>query len=250
MITCRSLSVIVLGLSALHATAALAQYVPAARETTVLESLGRQERKVFEADGISVLGAYLNVKHTNARQAARMYAQNEVAADKELYRKNVLLSGTIASINSGFGNTPYLVLESASVLQVQAHLVSGTVDRAATLKKGQTLKLLCQGAGALAGSPVFRNCQFADEAAKQKWNEVIERLEAYYKGEKATPVAVQHMAIAASAITAGLPADACRSADDNCYAAMKKVMYGDKFISLMSQATERFKAAGLAVPTT
>jgi len=248
MITLWPLPVIAIGLCTLSVPA-VAQHGLSPKESVVLEALGSQERQVFAADGISILGRFLNVVHTTAPEAARTYSENEVAGDKRLYRKNVLLSGTIAAINSGIGNSPYLVFVAPSALQVQAHLVSESIDRAATLKKGQRLTLFCQGAGALAGSPVFRDCLFADDAANEKWSELTTQIERYRKGSPDAPSVVQQLAIAVSAIATGLPADSCDVADKNCRAAVSKVMHSSQFSTLMRQAAEQFKLSGLSVPS-
>lgn len=248
MITLWPLPVMAITLSTLSVPA-FAQHGLSAKESVVLEALGHQERQVFAADGISILGAFLNVVHTTAPEAARIYSENEVAGDKRLYRQNVLLSGTIAAINSGIGNSPYLVFVAPSALQVQAHLVTESIDRAATLKKGQRLTLFCQGAGALAGSPVFRDCLFADDAATAKWSELTTQVGRYRKGVPDAPSPVQHLAIAVSAIATGLPADSCVAADKNCRTAVSKVMHGGQFSTLMGQAAEQFKLSGLSVPS-
>lgn len=247
MITVRHLSALALPFAAVCAPA-FAQYAPSPKEAVVLEALGYQERQVFTEDGISMLGGFLDVVHTTAPAAARLYGENEVAGDKRLYRKNVLLSGTIAAINSGLGNAPYVVFAAPSALQVHAHLVKRSTDRASTLRKGQRLTLFCQGAGALAGSPVFRSCLFVDDAAEEKWSELTKQIQAYYNGARVQRTVVQHLAIAVSAIAMGLPAKSCNAADKDCRAAVSKVMHGDQFNSLMSQAIDRFKVAGLAVP--
>jgi hypothetical protein len=249
MISRSSLSAVAFCVASVPVSSAVAQYVPSPKETIVIEALGHQEREVFAADGVSLLGAFLDVTHTSAREAARKYEENEVAADKQLYGKNVLLSGTVTAINSGIGNSPYLVLAARSAFQVQAHLVKTAIDRAALLKKGQKLTLFCQGAGAIAGSPMFRRCLFADDAAKEKWSELTTQIEAYHKGSPDVSPAVQHFAIAASAIATGLPSDACSTADKGCRAAVSKVMHSSQIRVLMSQAADRFKSVGLAVPS-
>lgn len=228
---------------------ASAQYTPSPKETIIIEALGHQERKVFAADGVTLLGDFLDVTHVSAQEAARKYDANEVAADKQLYGKNVLLSGTVAAINSGIGNSPYVVFDARSAFQVQAHLLTTTIDRAANLKKGQKLTLFCQGAGAIAGSPMFRRCSFADDAAVEKWGEMTRQVEAYLKGSPGASPAVQHLAIAASALAVALPANSCTTADQGCRTALSKAMNSSQFSVLVTQAADRFEAVGLAVPS-
>lgn len=249
MISPSSLSAAAFCMASVQLSSAAAQYVPSPKEPVVIEALGHQEREVFAADGETLLGDFLDVAHTSAQEAARKYAENEVAADKQLYGKNVLLSGTVAAINSGIGNSPYVVFAARTAFRVQAHLVTTATDRAASLKKGQKLTLFCQGAGAIAGSPMFRRCLFADDAAKEKWSEFARQIEVYYKGSPDAPPAVQHLAIAASAIATALPADSCDTADKGCRAAVSKVINSSQFRVLVSQAADRFKLAGLAVPS-
>ncbi|QET42170.1 hypothetical protein FOB29_00375 [Bordetella hinzii] len=249
MVTSKTMLASVLSTAFLVSGAWAGQVAPPSNLANILHSIGEQERSVFAADGASLLGGFLDVRHTTAVKAARLYAENEVAADRQLYRQNVLLSGTVFSINSGLGNVPYIVLAAPTALQVQARLADEATDEAATLKKGQKVILFCRGAGAVAGSPVFRNCLFAEYAANVKWAELTREVSYFYQGQKPTSMDVVWIAGSASTIAELISPNACTTAGPDCRSAVFDAMRHKDFKSQLAATIDAFKKAGLTIPS-
>jgi len=91
-----------------------------------------------------------------ARQLHAAYGANEVAADQHFKGKPLLVTGTVEAIDSGFGDEPDVRLSAGDFAFV---LVKGLpASKAATLSKGQQLKVLCTGGGEVIGSPVLEDC--------------------------------------------------------------------------------------------
>lgn len=68
----------------------------------------------------------------------------------------------MASIEADFNDEPYLVLKAGGDMdmfnQPQARLAKGEIDKAANLKKGQKINLVCVGNSEIAGTPMLKDC--------------------------------------------------------------------------------------------
>ncbi|MNE17756.1 TRNA-anti-like protein [compost metagenome] len=89
------------------------------------------------------------------------YKNNEVAANQQFKGKTLLVSATVSSIDAGISDEPYLTLKAGGEYefnQPQAHLADAEQNKAASLSKGQKIKLLCTGNSEIAGTPMLDNC--------------------------------------------------------------------------------------------
>lgn len=96
-----------------------------------------------------------------ANELLNAYKNNEVAANQQFKGKNLLVSATVSSIDAGISDEPYLTLKAGSEYefnQPQAHLADAEQNKAASLSKGQKIKLLCVGNSEIAGTPMLDNC--------------------------------------------------------------------------------------------
>lgn len=96
-----------------------------------------------------------------ADQLLNAYKNNEVSANQQFKGKTLLVSATIDSIQAGFNDEPYISLKAGGEIefnQPQAHLADSELSKAATLSKGQKVKLLCVGNSEIAGSPMLADC--------------------------------------------------------------------------------------------
>lgn len=92
----------------------------------------------------------------DARALLAAYAANEVAADQQFKGRKLRVAGTIRSIDSGMGDEPSIRLIAGDFESV---LVRGVpAATAATLRKGQGITVMCEGAGEIIGSPVLDKC--------------------------------------------------------------------------------------------
>lgn len=107
---------------------------------------------------VEVTPAAVNV---TASELVKAYKDNEIAANEKYKDKLLLVSGSIDSINAGMGDEPLIMLKSNSdygMNNPHAKLADSDVKKAGTLKKGQTIKLLCKGNSEIAGSPMLEDC--------------------------------------------------------------------------------------------
>lgn len=91
----------------------------------------------------------------------KAYKENEVAANLKYKGKPILLSGKVSDIQAGFNDKPYLIMAAGGEYEFnrpQAHIVEGQEGKAAALKKGQSIKLLCVGNSEVAGTPMLKDC--------------------------------------------------------------------------------------------
>jgi len=93
------------------------------------------------------------------------YKANEIAANQKFKGKKVIVRAQISAIEAGIGDEPYLVLSAGDQFEFQRPQARFTRDAApvaATLKKGQSIKLQCVGNGEIAGTPMLKGCVVAE----------------------------------------------------------------------------------------
>ncbi|OUM04513.1 OB-fold protein [Variovorax sp. JS1663] len=190
----------------------------------------------------TLLGQRLDLVVTTPKEVAKIYADNQVAGDQKFFRKRLLLSGKIESISSGLGNTPYIVYRDTGPIGAQAHLSRDLAPAAAQLKKGQSVALVCNGKGSVAGVPMFGDCHFAASIAKEEGAKLGKEVERFLKGEATTPSAVR--------LTVSVEAMA-RAVDDKvdcskgCSKAINQAQASDP--KRIAEIIAKMRAAGLKI---
>ena len=98
----------------------------------------------------------------SATELTKAYKDNEIAANDKFKDKTLLISGKLESIEAGFTDKPELVL-SANVdygmSNPRATLADSDLDKAKSLKKGQSIKMQCVGNSQVAGTPILKDCK-------------------------------------------------------------------------------------------
>lgn len=233
-------------------------YVLKPRESMFLDA-------VLMADS-SMKGSIINnlskdLPSTSAIQTEEAYNENQVAADQKYFNKTFLLTGIIKSINSGLGNEPYIIFRGMNYFaSTQARFTKGSIEKIAALKNGQSLELVCDGAGSIVGTPMFNNCQFASEYAAKKLPEIKEEISNFLKGAKPSEEFLNHgyrrliyFAIAEArslpSVSACFPNESALLIDDiECE---KELIAADKTMNIIERGTavaEELRALGVQVP--
>lgn len=89
------------------------------------------------------------------------YKENEAAAQMKYGKQVVGITAVIDAIDLGLGDKPYLLLRTGNEFErMHGKLAESHQPRAATLKKGQKIVLLCDNVHELAGTPMADNCTF------------------------------------------------------------------------------------------
>jgi hypothetical protein len=89
----------------------------------------------------------------------RAYDSNEVAADNAYKDRDLLVTGTLSSIDKDFLDNVILDLKSPNeFMNVKAKLEDSEKSKAAGLSKGAKVVVLCTGAGRMVGSPYLKDC--------------------------------------------------------------------------------------------
>ncbi|WP_151821030.1 OB-fold protein [Acinetobacter seifertii] len=97
----------------------------------------------------------------SANDLLKAYKDNEIAANNKFKDKSVLVSGTLKSIGADFSDKPLLTLKAGGEFEFnepQATLAESDEPKAASLSKGQKIKLLCIGNSEVAGTPMLKDC--------------------------------------------------------------------------------------------
>ena len=189
-------------------------YELTAKESALLDNMATEEANVLGKGGETLI--FQSLLRVSAQDVAKAYDENQVAADQAYYQKQLLVTGAVASINSGLANSPYIVFQGTNEFEgpqasfggdILSALTSSPTDpsdvdkRIATLKKRQRISLVCMGAGSVAGTATFSDCVFADvygAAAAHKINESVRNVLAGREkpSKDSTALAVATLALA------------------------------------------------------
>lgn len=94
-----------------------------------------------------------------ARELSSAYEENEAGAQLKYGKSVLIVSAEIKSIDLGIGDEPYLVLNGTNeFMGPQAKLDDAGQAQAASLKKGQKIKLRCTKISEIAGTPMLDGC--------------------------------------------------------------------------------------------
>lgn len=218
-------------------------------ESAVLDNLIINERSVFLSGGNSILFKDGPLP-TFATDAAREYEENQVSADQKYYKKSLLVTGRILSINSGMGNEPYVVFKGISPFSSpQIHFNQPDVQRIASLKKGQKLSFVCEGEGAIIGTPMFKKCTFADDYAEERILSARSDIKKYLNGNDVRGESIPMLTMVAITIARELPkTSACPSNSEKCSAEIE-ASFNDKDVKQKMVAVSReLELLGIHVP--
>ena len=95
------------------------------------------------------------------------YNNNEVAAQRAFNDRDLLVSGTVASIELDFADDPVVRFVSPNqYMQVSASFDETYEDRAAALSRGQALTVMCSRVSEIAGTPMLRDCTIPSESGE------------------------------------------------------------------------------------
>lgn len=90
------------------------------------------------------------------------YYANQIAFEKNLLDKPLLITGTVAEIRSGIFDTPYVDIEGSpnamNKREVTATLRDSQKDLAAKVMKGDVLQMICLGDDATLGDLYVDDC--------------------------------------------------------------------------------------------
>lgn len=94
-----------------------------------------------------------------AEDLYKAYENNEVAADKAYKGKILAVSGTVAGIESGLTDAAIVQLKTSNeFMPISAQGKDEFTNKAATLSKGDEIKITCKGAGEVAGFVQLEDC--------------------------------------------------------------------------------------------
>lgn len=227
-------------------------YVLSNVERNALMAVVADESGALISGGDSVLGVHAGIEGSVfVNDVARAYEANEVAADRAYFDKKLLVSGKVSSIRSGLGNKPYIVLASKNqFIEPQAHFKDSDGARAAELKKGQSLVLVCQGGGAVVGTAMFKNCRFANEVAEEESENFLAEAQRFLRtGEASKEVAA--LVLYTLAGTRLMPHDSscAKDGDRGCTKEISRALNFSQpeIEKAMKQTIDAFRAKGVVV---
>lgn len=219
------------------------------REAVLMGYLLEDDVAHFSSGGEAILSE--GMLSAAAVDVAKAYNDNQVAADQKYFKKTLLLSGTIESINSGLGNEPYIALRGLNqFLSPQVHFHKANANKISSLNKGEKIVLVCDGEGSIVGTPMFNSCQFADDYANQEITKLKAEISKFLEGKKPQSETVAMLSIAAIAAARSLSASSnCFMEEGKCVKELDATMKDKTFESKFSAVMSELASIGLQVPT-
>src|SRR3546814_844176 len=153
----------------------------------------------------------------SAQELETAYYENEVAADLRFLKKRLLVHGKIGSMKSGLRNKPYIHFSTGNRFQApSASFKDPDLNTIARLKRDQPIRLVCMGAGEMAGTPRLDDCEFADDVLKRTLTEKVAQVKNTLLSEPKMLSDLDLMLYALSVVQAStLPEHSiCKSGDD------------------------------------
>ena len=187
-----------------RAVAAAPGYQLTVQEEAVVSVFAADEVRAWAEGEDTILGA--NFKRVTASTLSKDYDDNEVSADTAYKEQRLLVVGTVAAITKdAFGN-PFVALKGhAPMMDVQAKFSKDSVGLLAPLKKGQDVKLWCDGAGRILTFETLTTCAVLNDRARAVIAEaLVEHVKGALRNGPATSVD-QELAIWAMTTSRLLP---------------------------------------------
>ncbi|MBC2771176.1 OB-fold protein [Pusillimonas minor] len=213
-------------------------------EYNVLTVLLEDEVTNFSQGNDAILGKDSNLIRTTGRKLSAAYDANEAAADKEFKGKLLFVTARVESINKGITGSPYFVV-SGGFIGAQAHFDRDYNDYAATVAKGETVNLVCEGNGYIITSAMLDDCVPAIDFAKRESQKLIKEAGRFLAGYEVSKTA-QNLIFGSLAIAKVIPEAQCEQPNKQCLAAAKKAGNDkNKLNAAMDQTIEQLKTAGV-----
>jgi hypothetical protein len=209
------------------------------QELAVLDALLKNESDVFLEGGDGFL--FEDFLPVSASKVASEYEKNQVSADQKYFKKHLIVTGRILSINSGLGNEPYIVLQGGNpFLSPQIHFDRNyDINKIASLKKGQKVIFVCIGGGSIVGAPMFNKSSFANDYAAEKVAKTKSQVISFLSGDKIKSEKIKKIAIITIALAKVLPDSSTNFLND------KTIMQKAK--QKMASISEELKLLGVDV---
>lgn len=102
-----------------------------------------------------------SIYRTTAKALMEMYDENEVAADDKIGGRKVEVKGVVQSIDKDFTGSVVVLLQSGNeFMPARFGMEENEKAKAASLRKGQTVSIICEKMMFLIGSPSGSRCRF------------------------------------------------------------------------------------------
>lgn len=131
------------------------------REIQSLEHMTKVMDKLFKVDNSGESLNNSTIYKTTAENLADLYDENEVAADDKIAGRKVEVKGVVQSIDKDFTGSVVVLLQSGNeFMPARLSMEDTEKSKAASLRKGQTVNIICDKMMFLIGSPSGRSCRF------------------------------------------------------------------------------------------
>lgn len=225
------------------------KYSLSSKESYLLNWLIDDEEKAF-VDGAQNMSFDARVLKVTAKDVAKKYADNEVAADQEYKGKTVVLEGVVQDIQSGIGDEPFLVFKGVNMFMgPHAKFKNPDVQRIAAIRKGEKQRLVCVAAGEAIGNAFFRDCVFLDAYATELKPKIMSDIDQYLQSGNSDDKVVPMLVMSVLGFARLVPDDSpCFSDASKCMQALEAKFSEKDRETTARQVHDFMKSKGLSVP--
>jgi hypothetical protein len=119
---------------------------------------------------------------THAKDYENDFDSNEIAADRKYANKKIMIYGKVDSTNEDALGDGYFSLNSSPFKSVQAHIANESIEQAATIKRGDTVVLVCDPGVRVIGFANLSNCLFLNQYLAKNHFTPQEQVQGFFGG--------------------------------------------------------------------
>lgn len=122
-------------------------------------AVGPSKEQIAARKSQEALDAGESATSVTAMELWQAYEQNEAAAQQAYGNRPLRITGKVKSIQLGFSDEPYVVMETGNMFQsVQLHFADPSDGSIASLRKGDVVSAICTDISEVVGSPILKGC--------------------------------------------------------------------------------------------
>jgi len=228
-------------------------YTLSVREAKVIEAVLQNDLEVFISQkGRSIIG--YDIRTVSSAHVAREYDLDPARAEQKYAEKTFRVIGKIEAIHADSDDPHYVVLEGTNLSFPHIFFDLSGAEKIADLKKDESIDLVCESEGAVAGIPIFSGCQFIDDFAIKRVHEVKRDIGNFLQGSQSVSSDTREIVVYLITYARLLPnQSSCFSDSELSECSMAELLSlpltsGNKFQDTMEKVKQELRDYGVRAP--
>ena len=228
-------------------------YTLSGREAKIIEAVLQNDLEVFTSQkGRSIIG--YGIRTVSSAHVAREYDLDPTKAEQKYAEKTFRITGKIEVIHADGDDPHYVTLEGTNLSSPHIFFDLSGAEKIADLKKDETVDLVCECEGAVAGIPIFSGCQFIADFAMKRVHEVRKDIGNFLQGSQLVSSDTREIVVYLITYARLLPNQSpCFSDSAASECGMAELLSlpltsGDKFHSTLEKVKRELRIYGVRLP--